>query len=85
MSNLNPGSEAKIDNKNPDRGPMLVISTDRDHTVPWSIANASFKKQRRNEGVTEIAKLSDRGHSCTFDSGWREAADAALAFVKRSL
>ena len=85
MANLNPGTEATVDTRNPERGPLLIISTDRDHTVPWSIANASFKKQRRNGGVTEIAKLSDRGHSCTFDSGWREAADTAVAFVKRSI
>jgi non-heme chloroperoxidase len=29
-------------------------------------------------------KSPDRGHSLTIDSGWREAADMALAFVKRS-
>ncbi len=50
MANLNPGTEAKVDTRNPERGPLLIISTDRDHTVPWSIANASFKKQRRNDG-----------------------------------
>jgi non-heme chloroperoxidase len=53
--------------------------------VPWSIANASLKKQRRNEGVTEIARIPDRGHSLTIDSGWREPADTALAFVERFL
>jgi non-heme chloroperoxidase len=84
-ANLNPWTEAKVDTKNPERGPLLIISSDHDHTVPWSIANASFKRQRRNEGVTEIAKISQRGHSLTIDSGWRDAADKALAFVKRFL
>ena len=82
-ANLNPRTEAKVDTTSPDRGPLLIISADQDHTVPWSIASASFKKQRRNEGVTEIARLQNRGHSLTFDSGWRGAADPALAFVKR--
>jgi non-heme chloroperoxidase len=82
-ANLNPWTEAKVDTKSPQRGPLLIISTDQDHTVPWSIANASFKRQQRNDGVTEIARIPDRGHSFTFDSGWRDAADAALAFVKR--
>jgi non-heme chloroperoxidase len=82
-ANLNPRTEAKVDTKNPRRGPLLIVSGDRDHTVPWSIANASFKLQRRNEGVTEIAKLPGRGHSLTFDSSQHEAADTALAFVKR--
>ena len=51
--------------------------------MPWSIANASFKKQKRNEGVTEIVEIPNRGHSLTIDSGWREVADTALAFVER--
>jgi pimeloyl-ACP methyl ester carboxylesterase len=72
-----------VDSKNPDRGPLLIIAGEEDHTVPWAIANASFKKQRRNDGVTEIAKIPDRGHALTVDAGWRKVADTALAFVKR--
>jgi non-heme chloroperoxidase len=82
-ANLNPWTEAKVDTKNPDRGPLLIISGEKDHTVPWAIANASFKKQKRNEGVTEIEEIPNRGHALTIDSGWREVADKALAFVKR--
>jgi non-heme chloroperoxidase len=82
-ANLNPWTEAKADTRNPDRGPLLIIDGERDHTVPWAIANASFKRQRRNENVTEIEKIPNRGHSLTIDSGWREVAETALAFVKR--
>ncbi len=82
-ANLNPWTEAKADTKNPDRGPLLILDGEKDHTVPWAIANASFKRQQRNEGVTEIKKIPNRGHSLTIDSGWREVAETALAFVKR--
>lgn len=82
-ANLNPWTEAKVDSENPDRGPLLIISGEKDHTVPPAIANASFKKQQRNEGVTEIATIAGRGHALTIDSGWREVADTALGFVKR--
>jgi non-heme chloroperoxidase len=82
-ANLNPWTELKVDTKNPDRGPMLLISGEKDHSVPWAIVNAEYKKQRGNEGVTEIAKIPDRGHSLTIDSGWREVAERALEFVKR--
>ena len=51
--------------------------------MPWAIANASYKKQKRNPGVTEIVKMPNRGHSLTIDSGWREVAQTALDFVKR--
>jgi non-heme chloroperoxidase len=82
-ANLNPWTEAKVDSKNPERGPLLIISGEKDNTVPWAIANASFKKQQRNEGVTEIEEIPNRGHALTIDSGWREVADKALAFIKR--
>jgi len=82
-ANLNPWTEVKVKTKNPERGPLLIINGEKDHTIPWAIANASFKKQKRNEGVTEIVEMPNRGHSLTIDSGWREVADTALDFVKR--
>jgi non-heme chloroperoxidase len=82
-ANLNPWTEAKVDTKNAERGPLLIISGEKDHTVPWAIANASFKKQERNAGVTEIVEIPDRGHALTIDKGWREVAETSLAFVKR--
>jgi non-heme chloroperoxidase len=83
MANLNPWTEARVDSRSSDRGPLLLISGDRDNTVPWAIVKASYKKQQRNGGVTEIARIPNRGHSLTIDGGWREVADKALAFVKR--
>jgi len=82
-ANLNPWSEARVDSRNPERGPMLVISADSDHTVPWAIANAAYKTQKRNSGVTEIIKMTNRGHSLTIDAGWREVAQEALEFADR--
>lgn len=82
-ANLNPFTEARIDPKNPDRGPLLILDGEKDNTVPWAIANAAYKKQKKNEAVTEIRKVPNRGHSLTIDSGWREVADLALDFVKR--
>jgi pimeloyl-ACP methyl ester carboxylesterase len=84
-ANLNPRTEAKLDPKNPNRGPLLIIEGEKDHTVAWAIANAAFKRQRQNPAVTELEKVPNRGHSLTIDSGWREVADRALAFVERSL
>ena len=82
-ANLNPWTGASVDATNPDRGPLLIISGEKDHTVPWAIANASYKRQRRNPGITEIREIPERGHALTIDSGWREVAEVALAFVKQ--
>jgi pimeloyl-ACP methyl ester carboxylesterase len=82
-ANINPWTEAKVNTKNPDRGPLLIIDGEKDHTVPWAIANAAYKRQKRNPGVTEIVKVPNRGHSLTIDRGWREVAQTALDFVRR--
>jgi pimeloyl-ACP methyl ester carboxylesterase len=66
-ANVNPWTEAKVDTTNPARGPLLIIDGEKDHTVPWAIAHAAYK----------------RGHSLTIDHGWREVAQTALDFVKR--
>jgi non-heme chloroperoxidase len=83
FANMNPWTEAQVNTRNPERGPLLIISGEKDHTVPWAIANASFKRERRNAGITEIVEISNRGHSLTIDSGWREVADTALTFIRR--
>jgi non-heme chloroperoxidase len=82
-ANLNPWTEVKVDTENPDRGPLLIISGEKDNTVPWSIANASYGQQKHNASLTEIVEIPNRGHSLTIDSGWREVADKALEFIKR--
>jgi non-heme chloroperoxidase len=81
--NVNPWTEAKVDTRNPDRGPLLIITGEKDNTVPQAISEAAFARQLHNPGVTEITGIPDRGHSLTIDSGWREVADTALAFIKR--
>jgi esterase/lipase len=82
-ANLNPWTEAKVDTETEARSPLLITSGEKDDTVPWAIANASYHQQQRNKGVTEILRIANRGHSLTIDHGWREVADAALSFIRR--
>jgi non-heme chloroperoxidase len=82
-ANLNPRTEATANTRNPDRGPLLIIEGEKDHTVPWAIANAADKRQRRNRAVTEFVVLPNRGHALTIDHGWPEVAQTALDFIKR--
>ncbi|MEA5454004.1 alpha/beta hydrolase [Sinomonas sp. JGH33] len=81
-ANLNPFAETKVDTKNPERGPLLLISGENDNTVPWAIVESSYKLQSKNSGVTRVVRLPDRGHSLVIDSGWREVADTALEFIQ---
>jgi non-heme chloroperoxidase len=84
VSNFNPVSETRVDSKNPDRGPLLIIAGENDHTIPLAITEATFKLQsKHNPGVTEIERIPGRGHSLVIDSGWKEVADVAVTFIQR--
>ena len=82
-ANLNPWTEVKVDTANAERGPLLIVSGEKDHTVPRSIAHASYEQQRGNAGVTEFVEIPGRGHALTIDSGWHEVARTAMSFVRR--
>jgi non-heme chloroperoxidase len=83
-ANLNPWTEAKVDVENPERGPMLIISGEIDHTVPPAVAVAAYKLQRHNRHLTDFVEMPNRGHALTIDHGWREVADTVLSFVRRT-
>jgi pimeloyl-ACP methyl ester carboxylesterase len=83
-ANLNPRTEARVDTRNPNCGPLLlIVSGEKDNTVPHAISHAAYKRQEHNPGVTEFVELPDRGHSLIIDSGWTEVAQTALEFIRR--
>lgn len=82
-ANFNPFSETRVDTKNPERGPLLIIAGAEDNTVPLAITRATHKVQSKNPGVTEIVEVAGRGHSLTIDDGWAEVAALALDFIKQ--
>jgi pimeloyl-ACP methyl ester carboxylesterase len=82
-ANLNPWTEAKVDHKNPDRGPLLVVYGSSDHVSPKAINEAIFKKQEKNDGVTELTVIDGASHGLTIDHTWRKSCDTALEFVQR--
>jgi non-heme chloroperoxidase len=83
-ANFDPWSEDKVDHANPDRGPLLIVAGELDHTVPSVVSRAAYDIQKKNAtNDTEFLEMPGRGHSLTIDHGWREVADASLAFVER--
>jgi pimeloyl-ACP methyl ester carboxylesterase len=83
FANINPKTEASVDTDNPARGPLLVISGEKDHTVPHSISHASFRRYKKSDAITEFTDIAGRGHSLVVDAGWREVAETALTFLGR--
>jgi pimeloyl-ACP methyl ester carboxylesterase len=80
-ANFSPGSPAKVDTRNTDRGPLLLTAGGKDHTVPPAITKSTLKQYRHSSAVTELMEFPDRGHSLTIDSGWREVAQASVDWL----
>jgi pimeloyl-ACP methyl ester carboxylesterase len=74
-------SPAAVETGNQDRGPLLLISGLEDHTVPDVVTRSTLKQYRRSTAVTELTQFEGRGHSLTIDHGWRDVADAVLAWL----
>jgi alpha-beta hydrolase superfamily lysophospholipase len=77
-------SQAKVNTKNTDRGPLLLISGTADHTVPDVVTRSSLKQYRDSTAVTELKQFDGRGHSLVIDNGWRDVATAVLAWLKEN-
>ena len=82
-ANFNPHSPAKVDTKNSGRGPLLLVSGGKDHTVPEVVTRSTLKQYRHSEAVTDIINFPDRGHFLTIDSGWKEVADTVLTWLRQ--
>ena len=84
-ANLNPWTEDQVNTKNPQRGPLLLIAGEQDHTVPLAVVTAAYQLQQHNPAVTEFREIPNRGHSLVIDHGWRDVAEIALAFIAQQL
>jgi pimeloyl-ACP methyl ester carboxylesterase len=82
-ANFNPHSPAKVDTANELRGPLLLMTGGKDHTVPEAVTRATLKQYRHSDAVTDLMEFPDRGHSLTVDAGWREVDDAALTWLSK--
>ncbi len=82
-ANFDPHSPAKVNTANELRGPLLLMTGGKDHTVPEAITRATLKQYRHSDAVTDLIEFPDRGHSLTIDSGWREVAETALTWLAK--
>ena len=82
-ANFSLHSPAKVQTRNQDRGPLLLVMGGQDHTVPEAITKSTLKQYRHSDAVTDLEEFPDRGHSLTIDAGWAAVAEAALAWLTK--
>jgi pimeloyl-ACP methyl ester carboxylesterase len=82
IANFSPNSPAKVNTANADRGPLLLVTGGKDHTVPPAITKSTLKLHQKSAAVTELKEFPDRGHSLTIDNGWRAVAESSLDWLR---
>jgi pimeloyl-ACP methyl ester carboxylesterase len=80
---FNPNSATKVNLTNASRGPLLLVSGEKDHTVPPVMVKSTLKAYSKSPAITEFKEFAGRGHSLTIDSGWRELAEYSLTWLKQ--
>jgi pimeloyl-ACP methyl ester carboxylesterase len=78
FANFNPRTPLKLDFKNADRAPLLLIAGGSDHVVPAIVDKATAKRFERSEAMTEYKEFPGRSHFTIGEAGWEEVADFAL-------
>jgi pimeloyl-ACP methyl ester carboxylesterase len=76
-------SPAKVATANASRGPLLLTTGGKDHTVPPAITKSTLKLYRKSSAVTDYKEFPDRGHSLVIDSGWQDVAGTVLDWLKQ--
>ena len=82
FANLNPHTPIKVNYKNDDRAPLLLVSAGKDHIIPASTSKAAYKLQSKSSAKTELVEYPDRSHEIVGEPGWEEVADHAINWAE---
>ncbi len=85
IANFNPHAPTKVDFKNDDRGPLLLIAGGEDHVSPEKLTEANFKKFRHSDAVTEFKAFPGRSHYTLGQEGWEDVADYAIDWALKAV
>lgn len=82
-ANLLPGAATKVNFRNANRAPLLLVAGGADHTVPPSLVRENLKRYRKSSAVTEFQEYPGRSHFTAGSPGWEQVADFVLAWAER--
>ena len=72
------GASGRIDWKNPNRAPLLLIGGELDLIADASMTRGIYNKQKRAPSRTDLKIFEGRSHWTGIDAGWEAVADYAL-------
>ena len=84
FANVNPNAVTKVNYKNDDRAPLLLVAAGKDHIIPVSVSKAAVKRHSKSKAKTELKVYPDRGHEIVGEPGWEAVADHALDWAEQN-
>jgi len=83
-ANVNPNAATKVNLRNNDRAPLLLVSGSEDNTVPVSLVRETLMRYHRSTAVTEYKNYPGRPHFTMGVTGWEEVADESLEWAVKN-
>jgi alpha-beta hydrolase superfamily lysophospholipase len=83
-ANLLPHAATKVDLRNDQRAPLLLIAGSADHTAPTSMVRENYTRYHRSRALTAFQEYPGRSHFTAGSPGWEEVADFALDWSARN-
>jgi pimeloyl-ACP methyl ester carboxylesterase len=84
-ANLNAAAATKVNYRNHDRAPLLLLAAGDDHQVPASMNRSNFRKYARSDALTQFREFPGRSHLIAAQEGWQEVAEYALTWAQTQL
>jgi pimeloyl-ACP methyl ester carboxylesterase len=81
LANFNPRAATKVNFRNDDRAPLLILGGGKDHTVPAATTRSNYKLQSKSRAATEYREYPERSHFTVGEKGWEAVADHALEWA----
>lgn len=82
-ANLTPNAASRVDFKNPNRAPLLLLAGSEDRLVPPAVVRENYRRQSRAPSLTEYRDMPGYSHAFAIQPGWQDIANAALDWAEQ--
>ena len=74
FAQLDPHHATRVDFKNNERSPLLLIAGEKDHLVPAHVTKSNFEHYKHSTAKTDFVEFAGRTHLLMAQKGWEEIA-----------
>jgi alpha-beta hydrolase superfamily lysophospholipase len=83
LAPLDRHNAVRVNFRNPNRAPLLLIAGEKDHVVPAAMNRSNYRKYRGAEARTEFKEFPGRCHWIIAQDGWQEVAGYVADWLQK--